>query len=71
MPAGFSPEEWVGEAVEVQLDAALREEGWLNGVSEYGLMLRQFETRPDPITSFYPWAQVRSVRLTDPPRVPS
>ena len=87
MTAGLALEEWVGRPVSVQLVrepehtgalssargafALLR--GWLEGVSEYGLMLRQ--ERPEGARieniAFYPWAQVRLVRLADPEEIPS
>jgi hypothetical protein len=94
MTAGSSPEEWVARPVSVQLTrepessgtlrnplAATPLRGWLEGVSEYGLMLRQ--ARPDEgdqmesiadrmeNIAFYPWAQVRSVRQVDPETIPS
>jgi hypothetical protein len=94
MTAGSSPEEWVARPVEVQLtrepessavfrdpSAASALRGWLEGVSEYGLMLRlarsdegdrteSIADRMESIT-FYPWAQVRSVRQVDPETIPS
>ena len=87
MTAGSSPEEWVARPVSVQLTrepessgtlsnprAATPLRGWLEGVSEYGLMLRQ--ARPDEgdrmeNIAFYPWAQARSVRQADPETTPS
>jgi hypothetical protein len=87
MTVGASPEEWVGRPVAVQLARepepagaipnpraafpTLR--GWLEGISEYGLMLRQESpegARKENI-AFYPWTQVRSVRLADPDELPS
>jgi hypothetical protein len=86
--AGASLEDWVGRPVAVQLArepepagrgssprppfiGLLR--GWLEGVSEYGLMLRQ--ERPESARieniAFYPWPQVRQVRLADPEETPS
>ncbi len=95
MTAGSSPEEWVARPVEVQLTrepetsgtlssnplAASALRGWLEGVSEYGLVLRQARSdegdrtesiadRMESIT-FYPWAQVRSVRQVDPETIAS
>ncbi len=87
MTAGLALEEWVGRPVSVQLArepepagslsssraafALLR--GWLEGVSEYGLMLRQERSEGARIENiaFYPWAQVRLVRLADPEEIPS
>jgi hypothetical protein len=87
LTVGASPEEWVGRPVSVRLAVepepagaisnpraaftSLR--GWLEGVSEYGLMLRQ--ERPEGARieniAFYPWTQVRFVRLADPDEMPA
>jgi hypothetical protein len=86
MTVGLSPEEWVGRPVSVQLTrepepagalsnprATFPVSGWLEGISEYGLMLRQ--ERPEGARieniAFYPLTQVRSVRLADPEETPS
>jgi hypothetical protein len=84
--AGASPDSWVGQAVSVQLAAepdstasigVLRGgglEALLEGVSEYGLMLRmvrEYEGERMEYIRFYPWAQVRSVGLVDPQAGPS
>jgi hypothetical protein len=84
--AGSSPDSWVGQAVSVQLAAepdstasigVLRGgglEALLEGVSEYGLMLRmvrEYEGERMEYIRFYPWAQVRSVGLVDPQAGPS
>jgi hypothetical protein len=85
--AGSSPDSWVGHYVSVQLAAEADSTGsigvlrgggleaLLEGVSEYGLMLRMVrENEGDErteYTRFYPWAQVRSVGLVDPQAVPS
>ncbi len=89
MTVGLSPEEWVGRPVAVQLArepepagersippptlAYSPQRGWLEGVGEYGLMLRQ--ERPEGARieniAFYPWPQVRQVRLADPEETPS
>jgi hypothetical protein len=86
MAAGASPDSWVGQAVSVQLAAepdstgsigVLRGgglEALLEGVNEYGLMLRmvrEYEGERTEYTRFYPWAQVRSVGLVDPQAGPS
>ncbi len=86
MAAGASPDSWVGQAVSVQLAAepdstasigVLRGgglEALLEGVSEYGLMLRmvrEYEGERMEYIRFYPWAQVRSVGLVDPQAGPS
>ena len=87
MAAGSSPDSWVGQAVSVQLAAepdstgsigVLRGgglEALLEGINEYGLMLRMVrEDEGDErteYTRFYPWAQVRSVGLVDPQTGPS
>jgi hypothetical protein len=49
-------------------------EALLEGVSEYGLMLRmvrEYKGERTEYTRFYPWAQVRSVGLVDPQAGPS
>ena len=86
MAAGSSPDSWVGQAVSVQLAAeadstasigVLRGgglEALLEGVSEYGLMLRMVRENEGgrmEYIRFYPWAQVRSVGLVDPQAGPS
>jgi hypothetical protein len=84
--AGSSPDSWVGQAVSVQLAAEADSTGsigvlrgggleaLLEGVNEYGLMLRmvrEYEGERIEYTRFYPWAQVRSVGLVDPQGGPS
>ena len=85
MPKGSSPESWIGQAVSVELAtdpgsersiAILRGgglEAWLEGVSEYGLMLRmvrhdEVEDKDIEYLRFYPWAQIRSVGLVEEPQ---
>jgi hypothetical protein len=85
MAKGSSPESWIGQAVSVELAtdpgsagsiAILRGgglEAWLEGVSEYGLMLRmvrhdEVEDKNIEYLRFYPWAQVRSVGLVEEPQ---
>jgi len=88
MTVGASPEEWVGRPVSVQLarepepagalsspHAAISnlQHGWLEGISDYGLLLRRERPEGARVENviFYPWTQVRSVRLADPEEVPT
>ena len=83
MAAGSSLESWVGQYVSVELAADPGSEGsiailrgggleaFLEGVSEYGIMLLmvrydELEDKRIEYNRFYPWAQVRSVGLLEP-----